>query len=129
MFSWASLIRLRRSLHRAASIQRLNSTRTLFIQSQRPTSSSTSTSINGGLRYGDHKGHDFDSFLRSISSGVVVVGSTLGFWYWSSLSSSSGDNSLHSFADYATEDDQFHQQYGPQKKSSFLFNGNTRFSF
>ncbi|CAL0325667.1 unnamed protein product [Lupinus luteus] len=99
-------------------LQGLN-TRPLCTKSTRPTAtSSPSLSSIGGSRYGDNKDKDLEALLRTITSGVVVVGSTLGFWYWSSLSSP-GANSLHSFADYANED-QLEQNF--ENKSKFLFN-------
>jgi hypothetical protein len=97
--------------------------RLLCTQSQRPTSSSSS--FGGSRNGGDERvRRDFEYFLRSITSGVVVVGSTLGYWYCSSLSSPGANNSLHSFSDYATQD-QFQQNY--ENKSKFLFNGNFPF--
>ncbi|XP_061350885.1 calcium uptake protein, mitochondrial-like [Gastrolobium bilobum] len=103
--------------------------RLLCTQSQRSTTSSSSSSSSsswrsffGGSGYGEERVRDFESFLRSITSGVMVVGSTLGFWYWSSLSSP-GSNSLHSFADYTSED-QLQQNY--ENKSKFLFNDGYR---
>ncbi|WVZ12398.1 hypothetical protein V8G54_016928 [Vigna mungo] len=56
-----------------------------------------------GPTHGDERIGDFEAFLRAITSGVVVVASTLGFWYCSSLSSS-GANSLQSFSDFANQD-------------------------
>ncbi|KAI4335633.1 hypothetical protein L6164_014265 [Bauhinia variegata] len=122
MFSWASLTRFRPS-----AFPRRNTSWHSLGQSQRSTSSSSSSLSSCGSRYDDRKGggHDFDLFLRSTSCGVVIVGSTLGFWYWSSLSSS-GTDTLHSFADYESENP-FQQQYDePSKKSKFLFNDGYR---
>lgn len=122
MFSWGR--RFQQSLR--------HNIRPLCSQSQRSTSSFSSSKLSyfGGSRNGgDERVRDFEYFLRSITSGVAVVGSTLGFWYWSSLSSSGANdnlNSLHSFSDYASED-QFEPNYG--NKSKFLFNGNSCFSF
>ncbi|XP_027332358.1 calcium uptake protein, mitochondrial-like [Abrus precatorius] len=107
MFSWARRFQFHLSLR--------HNTRPFCNQSQRSTSSSSSSF--DGSRYGDKRVGDLESFLRSITSGVVVVGSTLGFWYWSSLSSP-GANSLRSFADYASQD-QLQDNY--QTKSKFLF--------
>ncbi|KAJ1385877.1 EF-hand domain [Sesbania bispinosa] len=115
MFSWGRRFQL--SLR--------HNIRPFCSQSQRSTSSSSSSSSSlsssGGPGYGDKRNRvrDLELFLRSITSGVVVVGSTLGFWYWSSLSSP-GANSLHSFADYVSEEDQLQQNY--ENKSKFLFN-------
>ncbi|XP_058757938.1 calcium uptake protein, mitochondrial-like [Vicia villosa] len=114
MFSWGR--RFQQSLR--------HNIRPLCSQSQRTTSSSSSSTLSsfGGSR----NDGDFEYFLRSITSGVAVVGSTLGFWYWSSLSSSGANdnnNSLHSFSDYASED-QFEPNYG--NKSKFLFNDGFR---
>lgn len=50
------------------------------------------------------------------------MGSTLGFWYCSSLSSQNA-NSLLSFADYDTQD---HSQPNDENKSKFLFNDSYR---
>lgn len=99
--------------------------RPLCSQSQRTTSSSSSplSSFDGSGNGGDERVRDFEYFLRTITSGTVVVGTTLGFWYWSSLSSPGANNSFHSFSDYATED-QFQQNY--QNKSKFLFNDSYR---
>jgi len=102
--------------------------RPLCSHSQRSTSSSSSSSLlssfDASRDGGDERVRDFEYFLRRITSGTVVVGSTLGFWYWSSLSSPGANNSLHSFSDYATEG-QFQQNY--ENKSKFLFNGNSHF--
>ena len=119
MYSWGRRFQLSLRLR----------TRKLCSQSQRPISSPSSSSsslrsFGGSGSYGGNRGKDLESFLRSITSGVVVVGSTLGFWYWSSLSSP-GANSLQSFADYASED-QLQKNY--ENKSKFLFNGNPSFS-
>lgn len=115
MFSWG----------RRFQLSQRHNIRPLCSQSQRSTSSSSSalSSSGGGSEHGDKRVRDFESFLRSITSGVVVVSSTLGFWYWSSLSSP-GANSLQSFADYASED---HLQQNYENKSKFLFNGNPPF--
>lgn len=118
MFSWGRRFQL--SLR--------HSIRPFGSQSQASTSSSSSSSFSsfGGSRHGDNRVRDFEAFLRSITSGVVVVSSTLGYWYWSSLSSP-GANSLQSFADgYANEEDQFQQN--DENKPKFLFNGTLLFS-
>ncbi|XP_020228067.1 calcium uptake protein, mitochondrial [Cajanus cajan] len=86
------------------------------------SSSSSSFSTFPGSRHGDKRFRDLHVFLTSITSGVAVVGSTLGFWYWSALSSP-GDNSLHSFSD-AAKVDQLQQNY--ETKSKFLFNDGYR---
>ncbi|KAF7833889.1 calcium uptake protein, mitochondrial-like [Senna tora] len=101
MFSWAFFLkRLQHSLHRTSS-------------------SSSLRKYRSSSNYGEDKG-EFDSFLRSTSYGMVVVGSTLGIWYCSS-------SSHRSFADYASQDDNHHfQQHQPPKKSSFLFNDSYR---
>ncbi|KHN47123.1 Calcium uptake protein 1, mitochondrial [Glycine soja] len=116
MFSWGRRFQL--SLR--------HSIRPFGSQSQGSTSSSSSSSFSsfGGSRHGDNRVRDFEAFLRSITSGVVVVSSTLGYWYWSSLSSP-GANSLQSFADgYANEEDQFQQN--DENKPKFLFNDGYR---
>lgn len=114
MFSWGRRFQL--SLR--------HSIRPFGSQSQGSTSSSSSSSFSsfGGSRHGDNRVRDFEAFLRSITSGVVIVSSTLGYWYWSSLSSP-GANSLQSFADddYANEEDQLQQN--DENKPKFLFNG------
>lgn len=119
MFSWGRRFQL--SLR--------HNVRPLCTQSQGSTSSSSSSSSFssfGGSRHGDNRIKDFEGFLRSITSGVVVVSSTLGFWYWSSLSSPDA-NSLHSFSDYSNGHnvDQLNQNY--ESKPKFLFNGNPLF--
>ncbi|KAK7388575.1 hypothetical protein VNO78_23396 [Psophocarpus tetragonolobus] len=92
-------------------------------QSQGSTSSSSSFTSSAGSKHGDKRVRDFEAFLRSITSGVVVVSSTLGFWYWSSLSSP-GANSLQSFSDYANGVDQLQQN--DVNKPRFLFNDGYR---
>lgn len=87
--------------------------RPLCTQSQRSTPSSSSLSSFGG--FGHNGDNNLEWFLRSITSGVVVVGSTLGYWYWSSLSSPA-------FADYNATEEQLQQN--SQNRSKFLFNGN-----
>ncbi|TKY54771.1 Calcium uptake protein 1 [Spatholobus suberectus] len=118
MFSWGRRFQL--------SVR--HNIRPLCSQSQGSTSSSSSSSSSsfssfGGSGHGDKRVRDLESFLRSITSGVVVVSSTLGFWYWSSLSSPDGANSLQSFSDNANED-QLQQNY--ENKSKFLFNDGYR---
>ncbi|KHN15019.1 Calcium uptake protein 1, mitochondrial [Glycine soja] len=117
MFSWGRRFQL--SLR--------HSIRPFGSQSQASTSSSSSSSFSsfGGSGHGDKRVRDFEVFLRSITSGVVIVSSTLGYWYWSSLSSP-GANSLQSFADddYANEEDQLQQN--DENKPKFLFNDGYR---
>ncbi|KAK7292011.1 hypothetical protein RIF29_07621 [Crotalaria pallida] len=119
MFSWRRSFQLSLRLYtRPLCTKSPRSTTTTTYSSSLSSSSSSSLSSFGGSRYGENKGRDLEAFLRTITSGVAVVGSTLGYWYWSSLSSP-GANSLQSFADYANED-QLEQSYGDKPK--FLFN-------
>ena len=100
--------------------------RQLYGQSQQSTSSPSKLRSFGGSKHGgsDERVRDFEYFLRSITSGVVVVGSTLGYWYYSSLSSPGvHNNSLYSYSDNASED-QLQQNY--ENKSKFLFNDGYR---
>ncbi|KAL1372212.1 hypothetical protein HN51_002354 [Arachis hypogaea] len=85
------------------------STRILCTQSE----SSTSSSLRPLASQSNH----FESFLRSIASGVVLLGTTLGYWY------SSSSPSLYSFADYS-RDDQLQKNH--ENKSKFLFNDSYR---
>ncbi|XWS73010.1 hypothetical protein CRYUN_Cryun02cG0089200 [Craigia yunnanensis] len=104
----------------ALANQRSNSVRPVFNQSQDSGSSSLRLlkPSFGGPGSGDKKGGKelLLLLLRSISSGVLIVGSSLGFCY---LSHSFDRNSLVSFADApnggAIDGD------APQKKSKFLF--------
>ena len=109
--------------------QRFNIVRPVFSQSQDFGSSSLSLlkPSFGGSGSGDKKSGEgllLLLLLRSISSGVLIVGSSLGFCY---LSHSFDRNSLVSFADAPNEaidgDAQFEHAI-PQKKSKFLFGGN-----
>lgn len=130
MFSPASLRKSSSSIHRAVvAAQRLTS-RPFFNQSQRPASfspSSSSSSSGFGPNNGESRGSGFNKFMRSISSGFFIVGSSLGLGYcWSS---SLDANSFLSFADHrgqaaqAVDDDDRLQQSEPEKKSNFLFGG------
>jgi len=110
------------SLGRKIQLSLRHNVRPFCSQSQGSTSSSSSSSFFSsfvGPTHGERIG-DFEAFLRAITSGVVVVASTLGFWYWSSLSSSAS-NSLQSFSDFANQDQL--QQKRQSKPSRFLFNG------
>ncbi|XP_028783346.1 calcium uptake protein, mitochondrial-like, partial [Neltuma alba] len=124
MFSWTSLTRFRHSFHRVLSIRPSTGVRVFSGQSQPSTlSSSTLTSTTtsaGGLKNGDKT--DFDKFVTSVS-GLAVVSSALGFWYFYN---SLGEDSVQAFADYARDENQLQQQYEPQAKSSFLFNESFR---
>ncbi|PQM42022.1 calcium uptake protein 1 mitochondrial-like [Prunus yedoensis var. nudiflora] len=118
MFSWG---KSSRSIHRVVfDVQRLSS-RPLFNKSQPsfvssspsssspPSSSSSSSSSSlsssvGRLGYdGNYNGRSgssedtFNFFLRSVSSGVLILGTSIGFSYWSS--SYLDPNSFVSFAD------------------------------
>ncbi|CAL8172680.1 unnamed protein product [Prunus armeniaca] len=116
MFSWG---KSSRSIHRVVfDVQRLSS-RPLFNKSQpsfvssSPSSSSPSSSSSsssslsssvGRFGYdGNYNGRSgssedtFNFFLRSVSSGVLILGTSIGFSYWSS--SYLDPNSFVSFAD------------------------------
>lgn len=111
------------SLGRKIQLSLRQNVRPFCSQSQGSTSSSSSSSSFSsfvGPTHGDERIGDFEAFLRAITSGVVVVASTLGFWYCSSLSSS-GANSLQSFSDFANQDQL--QQKRQNKPPRFLFNG------
>ncbi|CAL9028173.1 unnamed protein product [Prunus brigantina] len=117
MFSWGKSSRY---IHRVVfDVQRLSS-RPLFNKSQpsfvssspsssSPSSSSSSSSSSlsssvGRFGYdGNYNGRSgssedtFNFFLRSVSSGVLILGTSIGFSYWSS--SYLDPNSFVSFAD------------------------------
>ncbi|BAT76259.1 hypothetical protein VIGAN_01423700 [Vigna angularis var. angularis] len=114
------------SLGRKIQLSLRHNVRPFCSQSQGSTSSSSSSSSFSsfvGPTHGDERIGDFEAFLRAITSGVVVVASTLGFWYCSSLSSS-GTNSLESFSDFANQDQL--QQKRQTKPPRFLFNDDYR---
>ncbi|KAL5547710.1 hypothetical protein UlMin_002941 [Ulmus minor] len=109
----------------AVAAQRLKS-RPLFNQSQRSTplspSSSSSLRSSGAFGYDENNSNWWSSFnwyLRSFSPGVLILGSSFGFFYISS------DLNPFSFTNYgketilATNDDD--QQSRPEKKDKFLF--------
>ncbi|KAK9269210.1 hypothetical protein L1049_000980 [Liquidambar formosana] len=123
MFSWPSLGKSSPSVHRLPAVQRL-SARLFSNQSQGSTSSSSSLRSFGGSSYGnDGSGDDsvLEVLVRWVSSGVVIVGSSLGLCYWSSFPTSD-TNSLLSFADWRkdTSASDF-QDLGPGTKPKFLF--------
>lgn len=91
--------------------------RPIFTQSNNTPSSSFIRSNEGSSSNESEKRSG--SILRSISSGAVIVGSSLGFWYWSSLSDS---NSFLCYADSPSE------TFESEKKPVFLVGGTTIFS-
>ncbi|PRQ46248.1 putative EF-hand domain pair, mitochondrial Rho GTPase [Rosa chinensis] len=112
MFSWASS---RRSSGVVLGVQRLDS-RTLFSKSQPSSSPSSSSSISSscGGSFGcnneynhksrsgsSNKGSKFDLIQRSVSSGVLILGSSIGYSYWSS--SALDPNASVCFADSKEE--------------------------
>ncbi|KAJ7969213.1 calcium uptake protein 1-like, mitochondrial-like [Quillaja saponaria] len=134
MLSRASIKKLQPSILQTTTNQRLKA-QSLFSKSQGCTSSSSSSSLSSisESRYDGNKGGAsyFTSFMRSVSSGVVIVGSSLGFYYWSSFSSPDVKPFL-SFADYpretawATNEDKFQQHSVNVRKPIFLFNDSYR---
>lgn len=136
MFSCPSITRSSSSVRRLFNVQRL-SYRPFSNQSKRSTSSSTSpssSSLYGGSSYGDNGGGRnsssiFESILKSLPAGVVIVGSTLGFCYFSSALSDPKISYL-AYADWpkdtSTED---FDNFKPQKKHKFIFGGNNFFFF
>ncbi|XP_021277153.1 calcium uptake protein, mitochondrial-like [Herrania umbratica] len=129
MFSLPSLRKSLLLIKPVLSNQRSNTiVRPVFNQSQGSglSSSSLVKPSFGGSGSGDNKSGEqlLLLLLRSVSSGVLIIGSSLGFSY---LSHSSFDrNSLVSFADAPKEatwamngDDRFEHAI-PQKKSKFL---------
>ncbi|GMP36874.1 hypothetical protein CsSME_00008837 [Camellia sinensis var. sinensis] len=131
MHSWAFLrtSSFSPSIPRFLSAQR-NASRPIFTQSNGSSSSSSSSSSscgssnnNGGGGGGNKKrgrsNSDLESILRLISSGIfVVVGSSLGLSYWSSLSDS---NCFLSFADSWGQNENANVNAEPEHKSNFLF--------
>ena len=103
--------------------------RTLFKQSEGsdslPVAASLSRSSFGGSNNGDHKSGDalLKFLLRSVASGVVIIGSSLSFSYW--YPSLVDKCSFLSFADCADDaawvstDDLLPHK----KKKRFLFGG------
>ncbi|CAL5376747.1 unnamed protein product [Camellia sinensis] len=133
MHSWAFLRTSSFSSSSSPSIPRFlssqrNASRPIFTQSNGSSSSSSSSSCgssnnNGGGGGGNKKrgrsNSDLESILRSISSGIfVVVGSSLGLSYWSSLSDS---NCFLSFADSRGQNENANVNAEPEHKSNFLF--------
>ncbi|CAJ1944700.1 unnamed protein product [Sphenostylis stenocarpa] len=68
----------------------------------------------------DNSGREFETFVKVVSSGILIVGSTLGFLYWSSFSSHD-TSSVGPSGDSANKDQL--QQKPRNKPSKFLFNG------
>ncbi|GMP36879.1 hypothetical protein CsSME_00008839 [Camellia sinensis var. sinensis] len=128
MHSWAFLRTSSFSSSSSPSIPRFLSAQTasrpIFTQSNGSSSSSCgSSNSNGGGGGGNKKrgrsNSDLESILRSISSGIfIVVGSSLGLSYWSSLSDS---NSFLSFADSRGQNANVNVNVEPKHKSNFLF--------
>ncbi|KAF5742038.1 Calcium-binding EF hand family protein [Tripterygium wilfordii] len=115
MFSCAYLKNSSPSIRRVLVNDRLCA-HLLFTRSQGSiSSSSTLKSTSGWPSYGNDK-RGYSTFNVLLSSGALVVGSSLGFCYL---------NSFVSFADcpndaiWSTNDDQF----GHEKKPRFLFGG------
>ncbi|XP_030954695.1 calcium uptake protein, mitochondrial-like isoform X2 [Quercus lobata] len=134
MLSCASLRKSSPSIYQVVALHRFN-TRHLFNQSQASTSSSSSpsslSSSPGSFRgsgYDDSKsrGSGFSLFVRSVSAGLVIVGSSLGFCQWFS-SPSLNTNSFLSFSDWPKDttwapnhDDPFRHSKA-ENKSKYLF--------
>ncbi|MBA0679797.1 hypothetical protein Goari_011545 [Gossypium aridum] len=130
MFSLPSLRKSSPLIKQVVANQRLNSFRPVFNQSKDSSSSFLSllkkpSSAGGSTAAGD-KNSGGDQLLRSVSTGVLIAGSTLGFCYFSR--SSFDSNYWVSFADapngatWAPDSvaDQF--EHGiPDKKSKYLF--------
>ncbi|KAL6226225.1 hypothetical protein ACLB2K_000188 [Fragaria x ananassa] len=121
MFSWASS---RRSSGVVLGVQRLSS-RTLFSKSQPSSSPSSSSSSSGCNKEYNHKGRSsgssskgstFDLIQRSLSSAALILGSSIGYSYWSS--SSSDRNPSVCFAD-AKEEAAWQIEDAEQVKSLF----------
>lgn len=135
MLSCSSLRKSSPSIHQVVALQRFN-TRHLFNQSQ-PSTSSFSSSLSSspssfrGSAYDDSKsrGSGFSLFMRSVSAGIVIVGSSLGFCQWFSSPSSLNTNSFISFSDWpkdttwAPNHDEPFRHSKSEKKSKFLFGG------
>ncbi|KAI9378597.1 hypothetical protein POPTR_018G118008v4, partial [Populus trichocarpa] len=87
MFSWEFLRKSLELARRVLANQR-TSTRALLKQSEGsnplPVAASLSRSSFGGSNNGDRKSGDalLKFLLRSVASGVVIVGSSLSFSYW-----------------------------------------------
>lgn len=136
MFSRESIRKSLPSIHRVvvAATNRpfYNQSRSSTSSSSSPSSASSLSSTGGfGSNEGDKtKFSDFNRFLRSVSSGIVILGTSLGLFYYSSLSQDS--NAFRSFADYSNEttletnkdvDNEGFQESRPEKKPIFLFKG------
>nr|XP_023885300.1 calcium uptake protein, mitochondrial-like [Quercus suber]POE69739.1 calcium uptake protein, mitochondrial [Quercus suber] len=135
MLSCASLRKSSPSIHQVVALHRFN-TRHLFNQSQASTSSSSSPSSFSsspssfrGSGYDDStsRGSGFSLLVRSVSAGLVIVGSSLGFCQWFSSPSSLNTNSFLSFSDWPKDttwapnhDDPFRHSKA-EKKSKYLF--------
>lgn len=82
----------------------------------RSLSTKSTTSLLGSSRRCNNNDSSFlESFLRSVSYGVVVAGSSLGLYCCSSLCT--GGDSFLSYADSGE------RRGEPEKKSTFLFKG------
>ncbi|PIN20320.1 Ca2+ binding protein, contains EF-hand motif [Handroanthus impetiginosus] len=114
MHSWALSLRKQTSQIRFLAAKSVSS-RSLFTKSNSPFVGSSS-------RKGESKGYGnegdsssfFESVVRSVSYGVVVIGSSLGLCYCNS--SLCTRDSLVSYADYSGS-----QRREPEKKPTFLF--------
>ncbi|XP_057969594.1 calcium uptake protein, mitochondrial-like [Malania oleifera] len=135
MYSCTFLRKSSPSLHRIIVVQRLNSP-PLFHQSQplsssssKASSSSSSSSSSGSFdAYVDGSIDKFDSFLRWVSSGMVLIaGSSLAYCHWSSSSSSSSASAsdrstFFSLADSQKEtNDSGSEDSNPEKEPRYLF--------
>jgi len=128
MFSWEFLRKSLELARRVLANQR-TSTRALLKQSEGsnplPVAASLSRSSFGGSNNGDRKSGDalLKFLLRSVASGVVIVGSSLSFSYW--YPSLVDKCSFVSFAD-STDDAAWvssEDLLPHKKKKRFLFGG------
>ncbi|KAM6553267.1 hypothetical protein CsatB_014029 [Cannabis sativa] len=125
MFSWESIRKSLPSIHRVVitTTQRLHSP-PFFNQTRCLISSSSSLSSHND---GNNKTKLFssDRFLRSISSGVVILGFTFSLFYYSSPSPDSNpfspfDDDSNETGEIEEEEAQF-QESRHEKNSIFLF--------
>lgn len=134
MFSRASSRGSSGSIHRLLSDVKSLSSRPPFNRSQPSSvasspSSSSSSSLSSVGRFGyggSHNGRSgsdktFDLLLRSVSSGVLILGTSLGFSYWSS--SSLDPNSYVSYADNYPKEAAFAIGEDTNKTQFSLFDG------
>lgn len=136
MFSRASSRGSSGSIHRLLSDVKSLSSRPPFNKSQpsssvasSPSSSSSSSLSSSVGRFGyggSHNGRSgsdktLDLLLRSVSSGVLILGTSLGFSYWSS--SSLDPNSYVSYADNCPKEAAFAIGEDTNKTQFSLFDG------